>query len=88
MIDVHRHNPYRCGNSLCQQQPITQVKVSPNGLEAVGMLPTELARQLGVPAIRLTQIINGKRVITSDSTLQLAHWFSDSQQFWINLQAL
>ncbi|MGY8619747.1 HigA family addiction module antitoxin [Pantoea agglomerans] len=64
------------------------MKVPPNGLKAVGMLPTELARQLGVPANRLTQVINGKRVITSDSTLQLAHWFSFSQQFWMNLQAL
>ncbi|MAK65874.1 MULTISPECIES: HigA family addiction module antitoxin [unclassified Methylophaga] len=57
-------------------------------LEAVGVSPTELARQLGVPANRITQIINGKRGITSDSALRLAHWFSDSPQFWMNLQAL
>ena len=31
-------------------------------LEAIGVLPTELARQLGVPANRITQIVNGKRV--------------------------
>lgn len=37
-------------------------------LEAVGVSPTELARQLHVPANRITQIINGKRGITGDST--------------------
>lgn len=55
-------------------------------LEAVGVSPTELARQLGVPANRITQIINGKRGITGDSALRLAHWFGDAPQFWMNLQ--
>ena len=55
-------------------------------LEAVGVLPTELARQLGVPANRITQIINGKRGITGDSALRLAHWFGDTPEFWMGLQ--
>lgn len=56
-------------------------------LETVGVSPTELARQLGVPANRVTQIINGKRGITGDSALRLAHWFGDDPLFWMNLQA-
>lgn len=56
-------------------------------LQAVGLSPTELARQLGVPANRITQIINGKRGVTGDSALRLAHWFGDAPQFWMNLQA-
>lgn len=56
-------------------------------LEAVGVSPTELARQLGVPANRITQIINGKRGITGDSALRLAHWFGDAPEFWMTLQA-
>lgn len=56
-------------------------------LEAVGILPTELARQLGVPANRITQIINGKRGITGDSALRLAHWFGNEPEFWMTLQA-
>ena len=55
-------------------------------LEAVGVSPTELARQLDVPANRITQIINGKRGITGDSALRLAHWFGDTPQFWMSLQ--
>ncbi|ENO7550337.1 TPA: hypothetical protein L9W21_001199 [Klebsiella pneumoniae] len=49
------------------------------------MLPTELARQLDAPAHRITKIISGKREITSNSALRLAHWFSDSPQFWMHL---
>src|SRR2546427_3151276 len=55
-------------------------------LEAIGVSPTELARQLSVPANRITQIINGKRGITGDSALRLAHWFGDTPQFWMSLQ--
>lgn len=56
-------------------------------LESVGVSPTELARQLGVPANRITQIINGKRGITGDSALRLAHWFGNKPEFWMSLQA-
>lgn len=55
-------------------------------LEAVGVTPTELARQLHVPANRITQIINGQRGITGDSALRLAHWFGNAPEFWMNLQ--
>ena len=53
----------------------------------LGVTPTELARQLNVPANRITQIIQGKRGITGDTALRLGHWFQTSPQFWLNLQA-
>jgi addiction module HigA family antidote len=56
-------------------------------LELLGITPTELARQLKVPANRITQIIQGKRAVTGDTTLPLAHWFESSPEFWLNLQA-
>ncbi|MBS0353011.1 MAG: HigA family addiction module antidote protein [Proteobacteria bacterium] len=55
-------------------------------IEAIGISPTELARQLLVPPNRITQIINGKRGITGDSALRLAHWFGNAPEFWMNLQ--
>lgn len=55
-------------------------------LETFGISPTELARQLLVPPNRITQIINGKRGITGDSALRLAHWFGNAPEFWMNLQ--
>ncbi|MGA7260644.1 MAG: HigA family addiction module antitoxin [Stellaceae bacterium] len=53
----------------------------------LGVTPTELARQINVPANRITQIIQGKRGITGDTALRLGHWFQTSPQFWLNLQA-
>ena len=56
-------------------------------LAEIGVTPTELARQIDVPANRVSQIINGKRSITGDTALRLAHWFNTDPQFWMNLQA-
>lgn len=56
-------------------------------LKEIEITPTELARQISVPANRLSQIIAGKRSITGDTALRLGHWFGMSPQFWMNLQA-
>ena len=56
-------------------------------LEEIGVSPTELARQLAVPANRISQIIQGKRTVSGDTALRLGHWFGTSPQFWLNLQA-
>lgn len=55
-------------------------------LQEVGVSAAELARQIDVPANRISQIINGKRSITGDTALRLGHWFGTSAQFWLNLQ--
>lgn len=56
-------------------------------LEELGITPTELARQIKVPANRVSQIIAGKRSLTGDTALRLGHWFGVDPQFWLNLQA-
>ena len=56
-------------------------------LAELATTPTELARQLKVPANRITQIVQGKRSITGDTALRLGHWFGTSAQFWLNLQS-
>jgi addiction module HigA family antidote len=56
-------------------------------LQELGLTATELARQLAVPPNRITQIIQGKRSITGDTALRLAHWFGTDPQFWLNLQS-
>jgi addiction module HigA family antidote len=56
-------------------------------LEELAVSPTELARQIRVPANRITQIIQGKRAVTGDTALRLGHWFGTSAQFWLNLQS-
>ena len=56
-------------------------------LTELGITPTELARQIKVPANRMSQIINGNRAVTGDTALRLGHWFNMDPQFWMNLQA-
>ena len=57
-------------------------------LKELNMTAAELARKLGVPANRITQILNGTRAITGDTALRLAHFFGTGAQFWLNLQTL
>jgi antitoxin HigA-1 len=57
-------------------------------LEALSMNAAQLARKLGVPTNRVTQILNGTRANTGDTALHLAHFFGTSAEFWLNLQSL
>ncbi len=57
-------------------------------LRELGISAAELARKLDVPTNRITQILNGRRAITGDTALRLAHFFGTSAEFWINLQSL
>jgi antitoxin HigA-1 len=52
------------------------------------MSAAELARRLNVPTNRITEILNGRRAISADTALRLAHFFGTSAEFWLNLQSL
>ena len=45
-----------------------------------------LARQIDVPANRVSQIMASKRAVTGDSALRFGHWFGMDPRFWLNLQ--
>ena len=57
-------------------------------LKELHMSAAVLARRLQVPTNRITQILNGRRAITGDTALRLAHFFGTSAEFWLNLQKL
>ena len=57
-------------------------------LRELGMSAAELARKLQVPTNRITAILNGRRAITGDTALRLAHFFGTTAEFWLNLQSL
>ncbi len=46
-----------------------------------------LAKDINVPARRINEIVQGKRLITPDTALRLSKYFGLSERFWINLQA-
>lgn len=66
--------------------PIHPGEILADELDELGITPTELSRQIGVPPNRISQIIQGKRAITGDTALRLGHWFKSSAEFWLNLQ--
>ncbi len=53
----------------------------------LGLSQYRLARALGVPAIRISQIVRGRRAITADTALRLARFFGTSPELWLRLQA-
>jgi addiction module HigA family antidote len=56
-------------------------------LKPMGISQYRLAKDIGVPARRVNEIVHGKRAITPDTALRLSRYFSLSERFWINLQA-
>ena len=50
------------------------------------MTASDLARAIGVPINRVTQILKGKRGITADTALRLGQWFGSGPEMWMDLQ--
>ncbi|MBM4285268.1 MAG: HigA family addiction module antidote protein [Deltaproteobacteria bacterium] len=55
-------------------------------LKAMGLSANALAKSLGVPTNRITEIIRGKRGISGDTALRLGRWFGTGPDIWMNLQ--
>jgi len=53
----------------------------------MGISQNAIARAIGVPPRRINEIVLGKRAITADTAIRLAHYFGTSEQFWMALQA-
>lgn len=56
-------------------------------LKGLGISEYRLAKDIGVPALRINQIVKGKRSITADTALRLGRYFGTSAEFWMNMQA-
>jgi addiction module HigA family antidote len=56
-------------------------------LKPLGMSQNALAKALGVPADRISEIVRGRRGITGDSAVRLAHYFDTTPELWIGLQS-
>ena len=46
-----------------------------------------LAKEIGVPAQRISAIVAGKRTITADTDLRLCKYFGLSDGWWLRVQA-
>lgn len=66
--------------------PIHPGEILADELAELHKTPTELARELHVPANRISQLVAGKRAMTADTALRLERWMGVSAAFWMNLQ--
>jgi antitoxin HigA-1 len=53
----------------------------------MGLTRYRLAKEIGVPAQRVGDIVNGKRGITADTDLRLCRFFGLSDGYWLRAQA-
>jgi addiction module HigA family antidote len=56
-------------------------------LEPMGISQYRLAKEIGVPAQRIGEIVAGNRSITADTDLRLCRFFSLSNGYWLRVQA-
>jgi addiction module HigA family antidote len=56
-------------------------------LVPMGITQYRLAKEIGVPAQRIGEIVAGKRAITADTDLRLCRFFGLSNGYWLRAQA-
>jgi len=55
-------------------------------LQPLGLTQVKLAKAINIPQNRVNELIRGKRGMTPETALLLAEYFSNSAEFWMNLQ--
>ena len=56
-------------------------------MKPLGLSQYRVAKDIGVPALRISQIVRGQRSITADTALRLARYLGTSAEVWLRLQA-
>lgn len=56
-------------------------------LKPMGLSQYRLAKEIGVPAQRIGQIVAGQRAVTADTDLRLCRFFGLSNGYWLRAQA-
>jgi addiction module HigA family antidote len=55
-------------------------------MQPMGITQYRLAKDIGVPAMRINRIVHGERGISADTALRLARYFGMSVEFWTGIQ--
>src|SRR6266481_4902441 len=77
----------------CEGNLVTRLRTHPGEvlceeyLVPLGISARALAKALGVPPNRLTEIMRGTRDVTADTAIRLGRYFGTDPRFWLNLQA-
>ena len=57
-------------------------------LEELGITQYRLAKAIGVPQIRISEIVHCRRSITADTALRIGRALGTTPDFWLNLQRM
>ena len=57
-------------------------------LEELGISQYRLAKAMGVPAVRVNEIVHCRRGITADTALRVGRVLGMTPEFWMNLQQM
>lgn len=55
-------------------------------LVPMGISAYRLAKDVGIPQTRVSQLIKGDRRLTADTALRLSKYFGTTAKFWLGLQ--
>ncbi len=57
-------------------------------LDELGISQYRLAKTIGVPPIRINEIVHCRRSITADTALRIGQALGMTPEFWLNLQRM
>ncbi len=57
-------------------------------MEELGVTQYRLAKTIGVPPVRVHDIVNRRRSITADSALRIGRALGTNPEFWLKLQRM
>ena len=56
-------------------------------LDELTLTQYRLAKDIGVPAMRINYVVNGKWPVTAELALRLGRYFGQNPRYWLNLQS-
>lgn len=56
-------------------------------MKPLGLSQYRVANDIGVPPLRISEIVRKKRAITADTAMRLARYFGTTAGIWMRLQA-
>ena len=68
-------------------QPIHPGEHLAEFLQEYELSQSSLSKRMGIPRMRVSQIVRGERSITADTAIRLGVVFGTTPQYWMNLQA-
>ncbi len=73
---------------MSTQDPIHPGEHLAEVLDELSITQYRLAKTIGVPQVRIGDIVHGRRAITADTALRIGRALGTTPDFWLNLQRM